>query len=68
MFPVSFKVGLLKMRHYNKGNGLEVAASNSPNSNGDPRTQSAISVEEGGELELPVLPSRYFECQRGMSE
>ena len=68
MFPVSFKAGLKKMRHYNKGKGPEVAATNSPNSNGDPGTQSAISVEEGGELELPVLPSTYFECQRGMGE
>jgi len=68
MFSVSFKAGLKKMRHYNKGKGPEVAATNSPNSNGDPGTQSAISVEEGGELELPVLPSTYFECQRGMGE
>jgi len=68
MFPVSFKQRLRKMRHYNQGKGPEVAATNSAKSNGNPGTQSAISVAEGGELELPVLPSTYFECQREMSE
>ena len=29
---------------------------------------SIIFADEGGELELPVLPSTYFECQRGMGE
>jgi len=31
-------------------------------------SSTALSMEKGGELELPVLPSTYFDCQKGLGE
>ena len=75
MFPVSFKGALKKMRHYNARRNHKVVslADKSSSAEAGPSTmevegQAEASVEEGGELELPILPSTYFECQKGMGE
>ena len=77
MFPVAFKKleALKKMRHYNARRNLKAISGASTSSSSDPgpsilvnSTETEVSIEEGGELELPVLPSTYFECQRGMGE
>lgn len=68
MFPVSFKKALKKMRHYNKKGksvGNDLGALSGTQVDGE---DQAISVEEGGELELPKLPGTYFNCQRGLGE
>ena len=75
MFPVAFKKALKKMRHYNARSNLKTISGASTLSSSDPdpsilvnSTETEVSIEEGGELELPVLPSTNFECQRGMGE
>lgn len=68
MFPVSCKMALKKIRYYNNRNNNR----NQPSTEMSTRTAidatEQIAEEEGGKLELPTLPSTYFECQQGMSE
>jgi len=68
MFPVSYKKALKKMCYYNKGNlaGTQPGPSNTAGPASE--TYDTLSVEEGGELDHPTLPSSYFECQKGMGE
>ena len=74
MFPVSFKRALKKMRHYNarrdlkKASGLPTSAMASGLQSNISEGATIISTDEDDELELPVLPSTYFECQKGMGE
>jgi len=74
MFPVSFKRALKKMRHYNarrdlkKASGLPTSAMASGSQSNISEGATIISTDEDDELELPVLPSTYFECQKGMGE
>jgi len=68
MFPVSYKIALKKMRHYNKGNlaGTQPGPSNTAGQASE--TYDTPSVDEDGELDLPTLTSSYFECQKGIGE
>ena len=74
MFPVSFKRALKKMRHYNarrdlkKASGLPTSVMASGSQSNISEGATIISTDEDDELELPVLPSTYFECQKGMGE
>jgi len=73
MFPVAYKVALKKMRYYNArrdlrtGTDLPISERSCSQSNGNAEaTPASIDVSE--ELELPTLPSTYFECQKGIGE
>jgi len=63
MFPVSFKKALKKMGHYNKKWGKDIAtplhkvADNQDAS----AVYTTVSVEDDGDIALPILPSSYFE-------
>ncbi|RPA95172.1 hypothetical protein L873DRAFT_1846183 [Choiromyces venosus 120613-1] len=68
MFPVSYKMALKKMRHYNKRKPVGAQSGMAMTSESTSNTLGGPSVEEGGDLELPILPSTYFECQKGIGE
>ena len=69
-FPVAFKEPLNKMRYYNARRNPKCISTTSALSSSEScpsmRGNSAeeeVSIEEGDELELLVLPSTDFECQ-----
>ncbi|RPA95960.1 hypothetical protein L873DRAFT_1845620 [Choiromyces venosus 120613-1] len=68
MFPVSYKMALKKMHHYNKRKPVRAQSGMAMTSESTSNTLGGPSVEEGGDLELPTLPSTYFECQKGIGE
>ena len=69
MFPASYKSALKKMRHYNaKKKAMQHPVSTLTTSTMSGEASTAPSMEEDGELDLPVLPSTYFECQKGIGE
>ncbi|RPA89562.1 hypothetical protein L873DRAFT_1849237 [Choiromyces venosus 120613-1] len=75
MFPVSYKGALKKMCYYNaKRDGKTKSALNptiglnTHTSTNHLHTSSTDNMQEDDELELPVLPSTYFECQKGIRE
>jgi len=63
MFPVSFKSALKKMRYYNstaKGTPDQPAtAISNPEASS---SETVVSQEGDGDLELIKTPSSYFEC------
>jgi len=66
MFPVSYKKALKKMRSNNKAKlRQQPSPTTNPNSENN-KIAEEPSMEEGGLLELPTLPSTYFESQKGM--
>ncbi|RPA92354.1 hypothetical protein L873DRAFT_1794319 [Choiromyces venosus 120613-1] len=75
MFPVSYKGALKKMRYYNaKRDGKTKSALNptiglhTHTSTNHLYNSSTDNMQENDELELPVLPSTYFEYQTGIRE
>lgn len=62
MFPVSYKKALEEMPHYNKTKLAGNQSSATIGSSNSFEDQPISSLEKGGELELPVLLSTYFEC------
>ncbi|RPA94015.1 hypothetical protein L873DRAFT_1940985 [Choiromyces venosus 120613-1] len=68
MFPVSYKMALKTMRHYNKRKPVGAQSGIAMTSESTSNTLGGPSVKEGGDLELPTLPSTYFECQKGIGE
>ncbi|RPB06190.1 hypothetical protein L873DRAFT_1851141 [Choiromyces venosus 120613-1] len=68
MFPVSYKIALKKMHHYNKPKPVGAQSGMAMTSESTSNTLGGPSVEEGSDLELPTLPSTYFECQKGIGE
>jgi len=68
MFPVSYKKALKKMLYYNKGKHIAEQPETAQPSGGPSETHDVLSIEEGGQLDLPTLPSSYFESQKGIGE
>ncbi|RPA94217.1 hypothetical protein L873DRAFT_1793123 [Choiromyces venosus 120613-1] len=71
MFSVAFKKALKKMRYYNHKtptNRVLEEPIGSASSSGAIESQVDASVDEGRELELPTLPSTYFNCQKDLSQ
>ena len=69
MFPASYKSLLKKMRHYNaKKKAMQRPFSTLAIGTMLGEASTALNMEEDGELDLPVLPSTYFECQKGIGE
>jgi len=68
MFPVSYKKALKKMHYYNKGKHIAEQPETAQPSGGASETHDIPSIEEGGQLDLPTLPSSYFESQKGIGE
>ena len=70
MFPVSFKGALKKMCHYNARRDLKTASGMtvSEGSSSQSNENEGVATDESQEFELPMLPSIYFECQKGMGE
>ena len=69
MFPVSFKGAMKKILHYNARRNLKAISGTGTSSASEPgpstwadASEVKVSIEKGGELELSVLPSTYFEC------
>ncbi|RPA97179.1 hypothetical protein L873DRAFT_1920878 [Choiromyces venosus 120613-1] len=59
---------LKKMRHYNKGKHVGKQSDTARQLAETSNPQDVPSVEEGGDLKLPTIPSTYFECQKGLGE
>jgi len=68
MFPVSSKKALNKMHCYNKAKRTEKQPQGIISNIETNEQPEEPSMEEGGLLELPTLPSTYFESQKGMGE
>ena len=69
MFPASYKSALKKMRHYNaKKKAMQHPISSLTASAVSGEASTAPSMAEDGKLDLLILPSTYFECQKGIGE
>ena len=68
MFPVSCKMALKKMRHYTNRTSNRKQLSVGISTSNSVEGSEQISEAESDDLELPTLPSTYFECQQGMGE
>jgi len=63
MFPVSFKKALEKMGYYNKkwGKGIATPLYNVADNQDANAVYTTVSIEDNGDIALPILPSSYFE-------
>jgi len=68
MFPVSYNKALKKIHYYNKGKHIAEYPETAQPSAGASETHDVPSIEECGQLDLPTLPSSYFESQKGIGE
>jgi len=70
MFTVSFKKAVKKMRQYNTMEGKRVATLlyNAGDNQEAREVYSALSVEDDGDIELPILPSSYFKSQKCLDD
>ena len=70
MFPASYKSALKQMLHYNAKKKATYTQPSNPviASVSSGKGSNILILEEGGDLELPVLPSIYFQYQKEMGE
>jgi len=69
MYPVSFKKSLKKIRHYyKKGKCVATTLKNAADTQSSSEAYTMVSTEKGGDIELPMLPSSYFDSQKGLGE
>jgi len=54
--------------YYNKGNHIAEQPETAQPSGGASETHDVPSIEEGGQLDIPTLPSSYCESQKGIGE
>jgi len=58
------------MRYYNKKVRKDVATPlhNAANNQEASKVYTPVSVEDHGDIKLPILPSSYFKSQKGLGE